>query len=38
MVRKTPRYGASIVCKKNCQLFGDGTFLAHEVREMADKL
>lgn len=35
---KTPRYGTSIVCKKNGQLFGDGTFLAHEVREMADKL
>lgn len=34
----TPRYGTSIVCKKNGQLFGDGTFLAHEVREMADKL
>ncbi len=33
-----PRYGTSIVCKKNGVLFGDGTFLAHEIREMADKL
>lgn len=38
VLRKAPRYGTSIVCKKNGQLFGDGTFLAHEVREMADKL
>lgn len=38
VLSKTPRYGTSIVCKKNGQLFGDGTFLAHEVREMADKL
>ncbi|WP_208248090.1 hypothetical protein WGT02_10325 [Rhizobium sp. T1470] len=38
IVNKTPRYGTSIVCKKNGQLFGDGTFLAHEVRERADKL
>ncbi|WP_139187102.1 hypothetical protein [Rhizobium mongolense] len=35
---KTPRYGTSIVCKKNGQLFGDGTFLAHKVRERADLL
>ncbi len=38
ILAQTPRYGTSIVCKKNGQLFGDGTFLAHEVREMADKL
>lgn len=38
VLAQTPRYGTSIVCKKNGQLFGDGTFLAHEVREMADKL
>lgn len=38
VLSKTPRYGTSIVCKKNGQLFGDGTFLAHEVREMADLL
>ncbi len=38
VLRKAPIYGTSIVCKKNGQLFGDGTFLAHEVREMADKL
>jgi hypothetical protein len=35
---KTPRYGTSIVYKKNSQLFGDCTFLAHEVREIADLL
>jgi hypothetical protein len=38
ILAQTPRYGTSIVCKKNGVLFGDGTFLAHEVREMADKL
>ncbi|WP_025658465.1 hypothetical protein [Rhizobium sp. IBUN] len=38
VLSKTPRYGTSIVCKKNGVLFGDGTFLAHEVREMADLL
>jgi len=38
VLAQTSRYGTSIVCKKNGQLFGDGTFLAHEVREMADKL
>lgn len=38
VLAQTPRYGTSIVCKKNGQLFGDGTFLAHELREMADKL
>ncbi|QRY69223.1 hypothetical protein JVX98_13460 [Ensifer sp. PDNC004] len=38
VLAKTPRYGTSIVCKKNGVLFGDGTFLAHEVREMADLL
>lgn len=38
VLAKVPRYGTSIVTKKNGQLFGDGTFLAHEVREMADKL
>jgi hypothetical protein len=38
VLAKTPHYGTSIVCKKNGQLFGDGTFLAHEVREMADLL
>lgn len=38
VLKQTPRYGTSIVCKKNGQLFGDGTFLAHEVREMGDKL
>ena len=38
VLSKTPRYGTSIVCKKNGQLFGDGTCLAHEVREMADEL
>lgn len=38
ILAKTPRYGTSIVCKKNGVLFGDGTFLAHEVREMADKI
>ncbi|MHC2297899.1 hypothetical protein [Rhizobium mongolense] len=38
VLSKTPRYGTSIVCKKNGQLSGDGTFLAHEVREIADLL
>ncbi|MGO7089416.1 hypothetical protein AB9E14_23360 [Rhizobium leguminosarum] len=38
VLSQVPRYGTSIVCKKNGVLFGDGTFLAHEVREMADKL
>jgi hypothetical protein len=38
VLSKTPRYGTSIVCKTNDQLFGDGTFLAHEVREMVDEL
>ncbi|AUX76363.1 hypothetical protein [Sinorhizobium fredii] len=38
VLSQTPRYGTSIVCKKNGQLFGDGTYLAHEVREMGDKL
>lgn len=38
VLKKVPRYGTSIVCKKNGQLFGDGTFLAHEVRELADEL
>lgn len=38
VLRKVPRYGTSIVCKKTGQLFGDGTFLAHEVKDMADKL
>ncbi len=38
VLSQTPRYGTSIVCKKNGVLFGDGTFLAHEVREMADLL
>lgn len=38
VLSQAPRYGTSIVTKKNGVLFGDGTFLAHEVREMADKL
>jgi hypothetical protein len=38
VLAQVPRYGTSIVAKKNGLLFGDGTFLAHEVRELADKL
>lgn len=38
VLKKVPKYGTSIVAKKNGQLFGDGTFLAHEVRELADEL
>ncbi|MDR9809566.1 hypothetical protein [Rhizobium hidalgonense] len=29
VLAQAPRYGTSIVCKKNGVLFGDGTFLAH---------
>lgn len=38
VLRQAPKYGTSIVCKRNGQLFGDGTYLSQEVRDMADKL
>ncbi|KAB1086392.1 hypothetical protein F4V91_08080 [Neorhizobium galegae] len=35
---KVPRHGLSIVCQKSGKLFGDGTRLSQDVREIADKL
>ncbi|SMF65405.1 hypothetical protein SAMN02982989_3355 [Xaviernesmea oryzae] len=36
--KRVPKYGTSIVCQKNGKLFGDGTRLSQDVREIADKL
>lgn len=38
ILAKVPRYGTSIVCQKSGRLFGDGTRLSQDVREIADKL
>lgn len=38
VLTKVPKYGLSIVCQKNGKLFGDGTRLSQDVREIADKL
>ncbi|NTF54844.1 hypothetical protein G6L12_08055 [Agrobacterium rhizogenes] len=38
ILKKVPRYGTSIVCKANGQLYGDGTQLAQDIRQMADSM
>lgn len=38
ILAKVPRYGISIVCQKNGKLFGDGTRLSQDIKEIADKL
>lgn len=36
VLKRTPRYGLSIVCQASGKLFGDGARLAQEVRALAD--
>lgn len=38
VLARVPHYGISIVCQKGGKLFGDGTRLSQDVREIADKL
>lgn len=38
ILKQVPKYGASIVCQKSGRLFGDGSRLSQDVREVADKL
>ncbi len=38
ILKKVPKYGASLVCQKSGRLFGDGSRLSQDVREIADKL
>jgi len=35
---RVPKYGLSIVCQKSGKLFGDGTRISQDVRDVADKL
>jgi hypothetical protein len=37
ILRQVPRYGISIVAKRDGTLYGDGTLLSKRVREIADK-
>ncbi|MCD1266899.1 hypothetical protein B5M44_22040 [Shinella sumterensis] len=38
ILAKVPRYGLSIVCQKSGKLFGDGTRLSQDVKDIADRL
>ena len=38
ILKQVPKYGLSIVCQKSGKLFGDGTRLSQDVRDIADKL
>lgn len=38
ILSKVPRYGLSIVCQKSGKLFGDGTRLSQDVKDIADRL
>ena len=38
VLTRVPKYGLSIVCQKSSKLFGDGTPISQDVRDIADEL